>query len=203
MCRTRLEAGETTAYGAYDIQNDLYMLYFGTGNTVVFDEKNNSWVTFTDIILPQFSTYMNNRSFIIYNNYLWEMNYSGSKNLQRVTGGETAKNSTIKFSSNVDPATLKNYLAIHLDSNYAMAVSIETDAINDGTPQQSSLVVGDFTQREQEWHASFLRDVNTPNVTYPLISGDTLKGKHAEIELSLQTDDDLLLRMVQVIVSKG
>jgi hypothetical protein len=203
MCRTRLEAGETVSYGAYDIQNDLYMLYFGTGNTVVFDEKNNAWVTFTDIIVPAFSTYLNNRSFIIYTNYLWEMNYSGSRNLQRVTGVETAKTSTIKFSSNMEPVTLKNYLGIKLDSTYAMSVAIETDAINGGTNQQSSLVVGDFTQREQEWHASFLRDANTPNVTYPLISGDTMKGKHAEIELSLQTDEDLLIRTVQVLVSKG
>jgi len=203
MCRTRLEAGEPVAYSAYDIQNDLYMLYFGTGNTVVFDEKNNSWVTFTDIILPAFSEHLNNRSFIIYSNYLWEMNYDGAKNLQRITGGETAKTSTIKFASNIEPAILKNYLAIRLDSTYAMAVSIETDAINGGTNQQSSLVVGDFRQREQEWHAAFLRDVNTPNVTYPIIQGDTMKGKHAEIELSLQTSDDLLIRMVQVVVSKG
>jgi len=203
MCRTRMEGGNLITYGAYDIQNDMYMIYFGTGNTVVFDEKNNAWVTFTDVIVPAFSAYMNNRSFIIYTNYLWEMNYSGSKNLQRVTGGETAKTSTVKFASNAEPTLLKNYLSIQLDSSYAMAVSIETDNINGGTNQQSSLVVGDFTQREQEWHASFLRDANTPNVTYPVLEGDTMKGKHAQVELTLQTSSDLLIRMVKIVVSKG
>jgi len=203
MCRTRMEAGETTAYGAYDIQNDLYMLYFGTGNTVVFDEKNNAWSTFTDIVIPAFATYMNNRTFIIYTNYLWELNYDGVKNTQRVSGGETAKTSTIKFVSNVEPTVLKNYLALHLDSTHAMDVSISTDAIGGGTAQLSTLLTTDFAQREQEFHASFLRDANTPNVTYPLISGDTMKGKHAEIELTLQTNEDLLIRMAKVLVSKG
>jgi len=203
ICRTRMEAGELVTYGAYDIQNDMYMVYFGTGNTVVFDEKNNAWMTFTDVILPAFSTYMNNRSFIIYTNYLWEMNYSGFKNTQHVTGAETSKVSTIKFASNIEPTILKNYLAIHLDSTHAMAVGVEIDALDGRTIQSSSLLVTDFTEREQEWHASFLRDVNTPNVTYPLISGDTLKGKHAEIELTLQTDEDLKIRMVKVLVSKG
>jgi len=203
MCRTRMEAGELVAYGAYDIQNDMYMVYFGTGNTVVFDEKNNAWITFTDVVLPAFSTYMNNRTFLIYTNYLWEMNYSGFKNTQHVTGAETAKFSTIKFASNIEPTILKNYLALHLDSTHAMTVAITTDALNGQTAQSSSLLTTDFTEREQEWHSSFLRDANTPNVTYPLISGDTLKGKHAEITLSLQTDDDLLIRMVKVLVSKG
>jgi len=203
ICRTRMEAGELVTYGAYDVQNDMYMIYFGTGNTVVFDEKNNAWSTFTDIILPAFSTYMNNRTFIIYTDYLWELNYSGSKNLQRVTGGETAKVSTIKFASNIEPTLLKNYLAIHLDSTHALAVGIITDALDGQTIQSSTLLVTDFTEREQEWHAPFLRDANTPNVTYPLISGDTMKGKHAQIELTLQTNEDLLIRMVKVLVSKG
>jgi hypothetical protein len=203
ICRTRMEAGELVTYGAYDVQNDMYMIYFGTGNTVVFDEKNNAWVTFTDVILPAFSTYINNRSFIIYSDYLWEMNYSGFKNTQHISGGETAKVSTIKFSSNIEPTALKNYLALHLDSTHAMAVTITTDALDGQTAQSSTLLVTDFTEREQEWHAPFLRDANTPNVTYPLISGDTMKGKHAQIELTLQTAEDLLIRMVKVLVSRG
>ena len=202
ICRTRMEAGEMVTYGAYDVQNDMYMIYFGTGNTVVFDEKNNAWMTFTDVVLPAFSTYMNNRTFIIYTNYLWELNYS-NKNVQHVSGGETAKVSTIKFASNIEPTLLKNYLALHLDSTHAMAVEITTDALDGQTVQSSTLLVTDFTEREQEWHAPFLRDANTPNVTYPLISGDTMKGKHAQIELTLQTDEDLLIRMVKVLVSKG
>jgi len=202
ICRTRMEAGELVTYGAYDVQNDMYMIYFGTGNTVVFDEKNNAWTTFTDVILPAFSTYMNNRTFIIYTNYLWELNYS-EKNTQYVSGGETAKVSTIKFASNIEPTVLKNYLAIHLDSTHAMAVAITTDALDGQTVQSSTLLTTDFTEREQEWHASFLRDANTPNVVYPLLEGDTMKGKHSQIELTLQTSEDLLIRMVKVLVSKG
>jgi hypothetical protein len=213
MCRTRMEAGELGAFGAYDIQNDLYMIYFGTGNTVVFDEKNNAWPTFTDVVIPTFSTYLNNRSFLIYNDFLWEMNYPGVKNTQRITGAESAKVSSIKFSSNVEPKALKNYLGIHLDSTHAMAVGITTDALDGRTAQSSSLVVGDFTEREQEWHASFLRDVNTPrldpNMTDPqwadrvIFLGDTMKGKHAQVELTLATSEDLLMRMVKVLVSEG
>jgi hypothetical protein len=213
MCRTRMEDGELGAFGAYDIQNDLYMIYFGTGNTVVFDEKNNAWPTFTDVVVPAFSTYLNNRSFLIYNDFLWEMNYPGVKNTQRITGAESAKVSSIKFSSNVEPKTLKNYFAIHLDSTHAMAVGITTDALDGRTAQSSSLVVGDFTEREQEWHASFLRDVNTPrldpNMTDPqwadrvIFLGDTMKGKHAQVELTLATNENLLMRMVKVLVSRG
>ena len=213
MCRTRMSAGELSAYGIYDVQNDMYMINFGTGNTIVFDEKNNAWITFNDFIIPRFGAYINNRSFYADADFLCELNYPGLKNVLYSGGGDPVSASTIKFSSNIEPTLLKNYLAIHLDSTHAMAVEITTDALNGRTVQSSTLVAGDFTEREQEWHASFLRDVNTPRLD-PAMSdgdwanrviflGDTIKGKHAQIELSLQTSDDLLIRMVKVLVSKG
>jgi len=71
-------------------------------------------------------------------------------------------------------------------------------------------------QRETEWQAAILRDVNTPKLD-PAMSagdwtdrviflGDTIKGKSAAITLTLPVavgDQTLTLKLVKIVVSKG
>jgi len=187
----------------YDVQNDMYIIHFVTeGKSVVFDEKTNAWTCFVSFITAEFSTFINNRSFVIEANDIWEMNQT-TKN----TGVSGVASSYIEFSSAFEPAELKNYLALALDSSHALDVDIYTEAIGGGTDQHSTLDRSiDFRQREQEWHAPFLRDLNTPIVASPLLEGDTIKGKHATITFTLPVavaDENFSLKMAKIIVSKG
>lgn len=198
-----MNSSNTVVRSAYDVQNDQYLIHLdGEDVTLVFDEKNNSWVSFVTFIKPEHSTYINNKSFVVQNSYICELNDYTNKNAST----DSAAASFIEFSSNIEPAELKNFLAIHLDGSHALEVDVLIEAIGGGTAQVSTLELTDFTQREQEWHASFLRDANTPNVTYPLLEGDTLKGKNARITLTLPAsvgDEDFSMKLVKVVVSKG
>jgi hypothetical protein len=201
QCYDLVNSSNTVVRSVYDVQNDMYLLHLdGENTTVVFDEKTNAWVSFVDFITAEHSAYLNNKSFVVESGDLYEMNDYTNKN-----NGSQA--SYIKFACNAEPAELKNFLAIHLDSSHALDVTITTEAIDGGTDQSSTLDrTLDFTKREQEWHASFLRDANTPNVSNPLLEGDTLKGKHAEITLTLPAavgDEDFTMKLAKIVVSKG
>jgi hypothetical protein len=203
-CAALMDTANEVVVGAYDVQNDQYILNFDAANSVLnFDEKLNAWVSFITFMDFTRSVYINNRTFMVINNDLYEMNNYTALN----TGTGSAQSSFIKTVSNVEPATLKNYFAIAIDGSHALDVAIETEALYGGTNQQSTLDRAlDFRQRETEWHAAFLRDANTPNVTNPLLEGDTIKGKDAKITLTLPAaigSQQLLLKLVKVIVSKG
>jgi hypothetical protein len=138
------------------------------------------------------------------------MNYPGiPNNIKSNSSGVigTAVPTTIDFTSSIEPTVLKNYFALLLNSSHALDVTIDTEALYGGTDQQSTLDRSlDFTQREQEFHASFLRDANTPNVTNPLFEGDTIKGFHANLKLTLPisvAQQEMKLRFAKIIVSKG
>jgi hypothetical protein len=204
QCHDLMDSVNDVVRSVYDVQNDMYLLHLdGENTTVVFDEKTNAWVSFVNFITAEHSAYINNRSFVIEGGDLYEMNNYSAKN----TGTGSAQSSYLQFPSNIEPTDLKNFMAIHLDSSHALDVAITTEAIDGGTDQSSSLDrTLDFTKREQEWHASFLRDANTPNVTNPLLEGDTLKGKHAKITLTLPAavgDEDFTMKLAKIVVSKG
>jgi hypothetical protein len=148
------------------------------------------------------------------------MNYTGvARNSKEVSSTPIGSpvGSYIQFGSNIEPAALKNFFALSLDSSHALDVVITTAAIDDGTDQLSTLDrTLDFKKTEQEWYASILRDVNTPkldpNMTDPqwadsvLFLGDTIKGKDAIIKLTLPAavgDVDFSLKMVSVVISRG
>ena len=92
-----------------------------------------------------------------------------------------------------------------------------TESLYGGIDQSSSLDRDvDFTQRETEWEAAFLRDINTPKLDPDMSSGDwtaraiflgdTIKGKSATITLTLPAaagDQTLTLKLVKIVVSKG
>lgn len=215
-CKGLLDLGDKNVHGVFDVQNDSYIISFDDQDDVLhFDEKNNAWVTFITFFKPRYSVYINNRTFFIDSNgsgqdSLFEMNVSGiEKNSKTDDSGVigSASESIIQFPSNTEPAMLKNYLGIHINGSHPLDVGITTEAIGGGSDQDSSLdSTIDFRQREQEWHASFLRDSNTPNVSNPLLEGDTIKGFHAIIELSLPAlvaEEEMKLRYANIVVSKG
>jgi hypothetical protein len=196
-------------FSILDIFHDTYMIYMtGMSGTALFNEKDNTWTGFSTRFLPRHSATINNRTF--YNDALglYEMNYAGvSKNT--IDDG-TPVVSSIQFPSNAEPNELKNYLGLAIDGSHALDVEIETEAIGSEVNQESTLDRAlDFTQREAEFHASFLRDKKTPDFATEaeaLLAGDTIKGKDAKITLTLPVavaDEDFVLKLVNVIIARG
>jgi len=209
-CRSLFGQSDTNVYSIYDVYNGLYIIHFaGSGNVLAFNEANNAWTHFITFYSPKFSEYINNRAFYTSNEQLIEINKSGvNRNAVYQDSAQGAsETSVIKFVSNIEPSELKNYLALVMDSNKATDVTITTEAIGGGTDQSSTLDADlDFIQRETEWHAAFLRDSNTPNVSNPLLEGDTIKGKEAIITLTLpaaEATDEFWIKLIKVIVSRG
>lgn len=205
---------EVSICGAYDVKKGQYILSLSDSEYVLaFNEGKNAWTHFISMYVPIFSEYINNRTFIVDKEpegaaQLFEINS------QDVDRGEKKESETqlliaipyISFISNAEPSELKNYQSIALDSNYPMNVAIITYSINGKTNQSSSLLYTDFRERESEFDAAFLRDANTPNVTNPLIEGDTMKGKEAKITLSLPStyvNEDFYLKLAKIAISKG
>jgi len=205
-CDALLRLTNSETYSLFDIKHESYIIAFNdSANVLAFNETNNAWTSFITRFNPKYSVYINNRVFYIDGRSIYEINVSSVN--KNTIDNNTPVASSIKFVSNIDLAELKNYIALALDSSHALDVIIETEPIGGGTKQQSTLdSTIDFTQRESEWHASFLRDVNTPNVTYPILEGDNMKGKHALITLTLPVavaDEDFFLKLANIIVSKG
>jgi len=112
-CRALKVNANQKVYSIYDIQNDQYIVRFDADNkTVIYDEKNNSWVSFVTLYDLKYSTYINNRSIMIDGVEMYEMNYAGvarnSKEDSSTPIGAAVR-SYIRFESNVEPAMLKNY----------------------------------------------------------------------------------------------
>lgn len=97
--------------------------------------------------------------------------------------------SRITVPSNKQPDENKVYMATSLRCNKALAApSILTSSGN-----LSNLIVADFENTEDIWYAGFWFDQNTPNVTNPLIEGDSLRGQYMTMELEDNTNSNFSL----------
>jgi len=72
--------------------------------------------------------------------------------------------------ANAKPEIVKTFLAMSQETNSPFSCYEITNNLN----QQSELLDTDFEYDIGVYKASFLKDTNTPNVTNPLIEGDTL-----------------------------
>ena len=135
-------------------------------DTLAFSESKNRWVTFYSFEPDYMGT--NNIDFVSYKDgqlYIHNENstYNNFYGLQF--------SSLIEFLSNIEPSSNKMYNHIFSESTHVFAMPLATNQYG----QKSSLIESDFTEFEGVWKAAFLRDENTPNVTNPLIEGDTMR----------------------------
>jgi len=206
-----INAASTYAIGMFDGDNKSVIFYMSTHSEgIVFSESDQLWISRNTIYNPTFAAIVNNKTVFSDENGLWEINQSGNRNEKdgSIAGmGVSQFDSIIKFASNMEPGTLKNYLALDVDETHPTDIEITTEGINDNSQQRTTMITSDHVAREQAFHVPILRDINTPNETYPILNGDTMKGKHAIIQLSLTDATDRLkswvLRYVGVIISKG
>ena len=79
--------------------------------------------------------------------------------------------SDLSVVGNTPPNEVKVYNNLSLESSGVW----EAYEIVNNQGQLSNLITSDFELYEGKWYSSFLMDINTPNITDPLINGDNLR----------------------------
>lgn len=87
--------------------------------------------------------------------------------------------------SNAESFNVKTYLTIGENANKIWEAYEITTPADEAHPngQLTESLKDDFVMREGVYYAPILRDANTPNVQYPLIEGEPIKGRTAKFKL--------------------
>lgn len=180
-----LGAVVNTAFGAIDPYNNEYILnirsdFFAYSNeeTIAWSENVNRWTTFYSFFGENYSR-LNNRFVSFRNGGLWT---HGSNSLHNNFYG-VQYNSVIKMVCNQEWNKVKILQRIEEIS------TDQWDAVDIATPEgQSSELIGlrdplatytppqDFWKSENTYFGNVMRDKNTPNEAYPLLTGDYIRS---------------------------
>lgn len=201
ICKSSI-VNSSRIYGMFDPVHSEYRISFAQGSkAILFSEQDNVWVSFIpdDIFIAATTCRM--RSFYSNSSKLCEINRTDVSNgqIEDRDEGTVNRDIMVQVVCNSEPVLVKNFMSITLDGNSAMDVTIDTEE-----GQQALTYIADFVERETEFQAPIFRDINTPNVSNPAFSGNTIKGKEAKIKLSL--DDaigDFYLKTLGVVISRG
>lgn len=101
-------------------------------------------------------------------------------------------NNTITFIANVSPQFVKAWQNIILKSSAPTAVTFRNEN------QISTLLEADFELREGRYYSTLLRDLNTPNLSFPLFEGDQLRSDYLSIELVKENDLNEFFKLFMV-----
>ena len=89
---------------------------------------------------------------------------------------------------------MKAYNSIFLESNKAWSLP----SISNQFGQESSLIVEDFVDDEGVFKSNFLKDINTPNVSLPLIEGDDLRCHSMTLEMESADTEEVKMFSVGI-----
>lgn len=179
-CRDYLKISQTPGiYGVYDIKFNEYIIAFeGVGNpnsdpyvsseTLAWNERDNQWSTFYTFH-PENLCSSNTGIISFKDGALWSHNDNTTYNTFYGTTGAPE----FWVYCNANPSNVKVLTAISQETNSPW----EVYSITTPNGQESNLIVSDFEEKENNQYASVLRDVNTPNVTLPLIEGDVMRDR--------------------------
>ena len=174
---TELDTIESKILGVYDTRFDEYIIHMINENvseTIAYSEGKNRWTTFysyaPDFMVSNRVGLITFKDGVLYNHNLSD-EYNNFYGLQY--------NSQIRFISNLEPTKIKVYDFITQDATNAWYMP---EAVNQ-YGQKTSLIVDDFEDVEGVFKTAFLRDENTPNVSYPLIEGDSMRSHSLDITL--------------------
>ena len=157
-------------------------IYFENRQLFIYQEDINAWVgkrsnkyEWADFKNINYVTYKNGQ--------LWVEESNDTRN--NFYG--IPYNSQVEIYVNENPRYSKRLLVLEEQSTTAWEAEIETSTSsgdNNNSFQESNLITQDFQKKLNFWQAGFWRDINTPNVSSPLINGDALRGDHAKIVLT-------------------
>lgn len=215
--RTLLNSGIFKAYGAYDYQNELYLLTFidrfttANNETIGFYEPTESWYSFYSFIPEAYCSIPGDHIISFKNGYLYTHD-SATRN----TFYGTAYNSNVWVVGNQYPDIPKKWNSLVVNSNAVWNagentdIIVDSDAIEYTDPQNftrhkgnmvSRLKEGQFRYNQGEYYAEFLRDGTTRSSTFSqedLRNGRPLSGKTILIKLKNSLTSAVYLRGVRI-----
>jgi hypothetical protein len=142
--------------------------------TISFDEMANAFESFYSYY-PEFYGCLDTKLFSFKNGEIWAHNNTSTYcNFYGVQGD--AFITTVFNSGALDKKTFISLM--ETGNDIWECPVIYTQMETEGTRQESELATADFSTLESEYHASFLRDSNSPG---GLVEGDSLKGGYIVI----------------------
>lgn len=181
------------SFGQYEmaVEQKTFGIHTIGGETLAFCEPINAWVSFYDY-QPEWMVSSNQDIVTIKNGLIYTHN---SNPLHNNFYGQQYS-SEIHVVSNLNPNEVKVYDNISLESTDVF----EAYEITNNSGQLSNLITSDFELYENMWYATLWKDVNTPNITNPLIEGDSIRG--SEILLKLRNSSTGYEKILAVNVSQ-
>lgn len=183
LAKTRKATGgnDPNIYGTYDAQRNKYVVFFDSFNwnnagvitlepadCIEFDEKYNAFSSHFSIF-PDF----------VGTNGTGYLAFKAGQIYTQETNPLHANFFGVQYQPefwcvmNDNPSNVKVLEAISVES----ANTWEVYSITNIEGQETNLIVDDFTIIEGQQYAPLWRDVNTPNVTNPLIEGDVMRSR--------------------------
>lgn len=180
--------GGTFIYGVYDNRFRQYIIsfegllsvstYLITPETIAFNKDKKAWESRYDFHPEYFGGAINNVLVSFKDGDLWRHGSDVYCNFYGVQYKQS-----VKVVSNNTPSDMKVFAYTSTESSDVW--NTQQDGISTLENQKSELAKEDFELIENVWRASFLRDANTPNSSYPisLIDGDNLRSSIITMEL--------------------
>jgi hypothetical protein len=171
-----LRSVSSKVFGAYDSSQNRYVIAMqATGSspakTIVFNETRNGFETFLTFE-PEMIGHIGTMLIAFKNGAIWTHD---SSTYCRFFGVQYKPKIRVPFNDVADMK--KSFKAVSVLASQAWVCPQITTSIG----QASSLITGDFKKREGVYHASLLRDINSPK---GISGGDTLKGEYIELDFS-------------------
>lgn len=169
-----------------------------TAESVMFHEPTNKWKTFYSFI-PEAYGWHGNTLVSFVNGALWVHNINPINNnfygVQQV--------SMVDVYSHPDPDKVKVYKNMAIRANSIWSAPNDGDVLIPATDMYSTgmssrLIGSKFKYKEGVYYSEFLRDINTPNVTLPLINGRPLRGHVLGVMLTSFSTDNTVLFAVTI-----
>lgn len=158
-------------------------------NTIAFSEFKKRWCTYYSYV-PDYLVSNNSRLLSFKDGHIYKHNDSLTYN--NFYGEQFT--SKLKLVSNIEPSVMKAYNSIFLESNKAWSLP----SISNQFGQESSLIVEDFVDDEGVFKSNFLKDINTPNVSLPLIEGDDLRCHSMTLEMESADTEEVKMFSVGI-----
>jgi hypothetical protein len=152
------------------------LVYHQDPFTISFDEQANAFESFYSYY-PEFYGCLDTKLFSFKNGEIWAHNNSSTYcNFYGVQG-----NASITTVFNTGALDKKTWISLMETGNTIWECPIIYTQMDsyDAVKQESELINADFEVLESEYHASFLRDINSQG---GLIEGNSLKGGYIVIK---------------------
>jgi hypothetical protein len=176
---------ETVSGSDFELNTGANYILLAEKTSIAFNQERDRWTSrysYNPQLMGSFGTdlisFLGGKMYRHTSQPYYDSSASTNKaNWNRYYG--TVYDSSINFISNEQPIVAKVLLGINVESNQAWS----SPYIINNRAQVSELETTDFELLEGQYWSNFLRDKYTPNVTYPLLDGDEMRGAYHEIKL--------------------